>query len=70
MSKKKKKRIGWECPVCHKGNAPKTEKCLHCAEQLNWSIPQWTPDPDSEPFKITYTEPFPFVTISSNMASD
>lgn len=24
--------MGWECPVCHKGNAPSTPKCLHCAE--------------------------------------
>lgn len=30
--------IGWECPVCHKGNAPSTPKCLHCAE-----APQYAP---------------------------
>ena len=25
------KRVGWECPVCHKGNAPFASKCGHCA---------------------------------------
>jgi len=23
-------RTGWECPVCHKGNAPFAIKCGHC----------------------------------------
>lgn len=24
-------RVGWECPVCHKGNAPFANRCEHCA---------------------------------------
>jgi len=23
-------RMGWVCPVCHKGNAPDADKCGHC----------------------------------------
>jgi len=25
-----KNEKGWECPVCHKGNAPFAIKCGHC----------------------------------------
>ena len=25
--------VSWVCPVCRKGNAPKAEKCGHCAEK-------------------------------------
>lgn len=32
--------MGWECPVCHKGNAPSTPKCLHCADAVAVAAPK------------------------------
>ena len=25
--------VGWECPVCHKGNAPDVKGCVHCVQR-------------------------------------
>lgn len=25
--------LGWQCPVCNRGNAPHADKCGHCAEK-------------------------------------
>jgi hypothetical protein len=29
---------GWECPVCHKGNAPFAAKCGHCEVKIGWKV--------------------------------
>ena len=34
-------RIGWECPVCRKGNAPHAAKCGHCADTPTATPPGW-----------------------------
>lgn len=38
-------QTGWECPVCHKGNAPFALKCGHCAASS--ASPSVRPDADT-----------------------
>lgn len=33
---------GWQCPVCHKGNAPHVAQCPCDGQQLQWTF-TWLP---------------------------
>lgn len=42
--------LGWECPVCHLGNAPFSMTCGHCTRR--WD--QQTPRPTGEPIHCAF----------------
>lgn len=62
--------IGWECPVCHMGNAPFATHCGHCARKPAalpcpsafgpvigpGNRPQWGMNPDGT---VWYSNPWP-----------
>ena len=43
MSKKKKKRFGWICPICNKVNGPHIDSC-NC-QSITWHYVPWEPIP-------------------------
>jgi hypothetical protein len=36
--------LGWECPVCHCGNAPTASFCWNCVQQRTSAAPDFLDD--------------------------